>query len=329
MIRLTHLVPWLGVGGTEGVILDLCRARSAAHFAPTVAAINPQSQAVAGELRGAGARVVTGVEACAAAVRGADLVNLHWVDYDAALYTLARTRPLVTTLHWRSPLPTLPEPTICTSRNALELQPSGSRCVLIPNGVDVERFAAPSRPRRDEVVITRVCRPPKCAPYFWDVVHRILARYPQVRFRIVGNTQPARHPSGRVEYLGVRRDVPQILAESDLFFYTPYPNTGSRDLVVMEASAAGVPCVVSDVSTVNEAVEDGRNGFLTRFGSVDAAVERLSALIEDADLRQRMSVDAARIAREQFDMRRAAAQYEAVYRAVLAGRTNAWRATTA
>ena len=320
MIRITHLVPWLGVGGTEGVILDLCRARGAGYSAPTVAAISSQSQAIADELRAAGARVVTGWEACAAAVRGADLVNLHCVAYEAGMYRLARPRPLVTTLHWRSTLPPLPTPTICTSRNALELQPPGSRCVLIPNAVDVERFAAPPRPPRDEVVITRVCRPPKCAPYFWDVVHRILARYPQVRFRIVGNTQPARHPSGRVEYLGVRRDIPEILAASDLFFYTPYPNTGSRDLVVLEASAAGVPCVASDVTTVNEAVEDGRNGFLTRFGSVDEAVERLSALIEDAELRRRMSAEAARMAREQFDVRRAAAQYEAVYRAVLTGR---------
>ncbi len=318
MIRVTHLVPVLGVGGTEGVILDLCRHRSA-DVEAVVAVVGEPLSPIAVELRACGARVVSGVGACRAASASADLVNLHLWGYSREYVDLARRRPFVTTLHTRFAMPVVPAPVICTARHVHEIQPEAMRCVVIPNGIDVERFAAPERPVREEVVITRVCRPPRCAPYFWDIVHQVLRRFPQARFRVVGAEAQAPHPSGRVECLGVRRDVARILAESDLFLYTPAEGFGTKDLVVMEASAAGLPCVVSDVRSVRESVEEGRNGFRTPYGSVFDAVERLGRLIQDAELRRRMSEAAVRKARAEFDVRKVVARYEQVYRSVLGG----------
>jgi len=146
----------------------------------------------------------------------------------------------------------------------------------------------------------------------------ILGRYSHVRLQIVGDTPPEARSTERVRFLGVRRDIPEILQESDLFFYTPYPGGGSRDLVVMEASAAGLPCVVSETCAVWDSVWDGENGFLTPFGDVNACVQRLSQLIEDHELRKRMGREAARLARMHFDARVMARKYEMVYDAVLA-----------
>jgi glycosyltransferase involved in cell wall biosynthesis len=262
--------------------------------------------------------VVIGHEECRKAVAGADLVNLHWWGWDPALFDLVRSRPRVTTLHWQAVLPRLPAVTICTSAYVREVQQDPRRCVAIPNGIDTERFTAPSRKPGKKVVITRVCRPPKCSPYFWDVVHELLWRYPNVRVQIVGNDSPAHHVSKRVRFLGVRRDIPEILREADLFLYTPYPEIGSKDLVVMEASAAGVPCVTSDVSVVRESIQDGRNGYMVRYGDVAATVERVSQLVERPAQRAAMGRAAARMAREEFDVRNVARKYEAVYAGVLA-----------
>jgi glycosyltransferase involved in cell wall biosynthesis len=148
-------------------------------------------------------------------------------------------------------------------------------------------------------------------------MQQILARYPQVELRIVGDTGAGRPVSDRIRFLGVRRDIPEILADTDIFVYTPYPNLGSHDLVVLEASAAGVPCVVADTNAVRESVIDGRNGFLTPFGDVDTVVDRVGRLVLDARLRASMSCAAREVAREQFDMTEVARRYELVYRTLL------------
>jgi glycosyltransferase involved in cell wall biosynthesis len=148
-------------------------------------------------------------------------------------------------------------------------------------------------------------------------MEKVLNRYPQTRLWIVGNENNLGRSSERVRFFGIRRDIPEILAETDIFAYAPYPNIGSSDLVVMEASAMGVPCVVSDVYAVRESVKQGQNGFLTPFGEADAFAEKVGMLVENARLRAQMSQTAIRIAQEQFDMRCVTRRYEAVYQAVL------------
>ena len=64
---------------------------------------------------------------------------------------------------------------------------------------------------------------------------------------------------GRIQALGDRHDVAELLASADIFAYAPWPHEGTRDLVVLEAMATGLPCVVSDVPCVRESV-DGRMG---------------------------------------------------------------------
>src|SRR5262249_33660612 len=151
----------------------------------------------------------------------------------------------------------------------------------------------------------------------WDAMQRVLDRYPQTRLWIVGNPEGCESRSERIRFLGVRRDIPRILAQTDLFVYTPYPDAGSLDLVALEAGAAGGPRVGSAVSAVRPAVVEGLNGFRTPFGDVDAFVEKVGMLVEEPALRERMGRAALQIVREQFDIRAVARDYEQVYRSVL------------
>lgn len=318
MIRIAHLLTGIWVGGSEQMVLEFCKHRDRTQFECVVAA--PTAGGIADEIRRAGARVYTGPTAHQDAVLEADLINLHWCDYEPSMLDLvqAAALPYVITLHWPVVLPKLPAVTICTAEHAYAIQHHKERCVVIPNGVHLSRFAPPRERQREEVILTRVCRPAKCAFYFWGAMRNVLDRYPQARLWIVGNDEEEdRSASDRVRFFGLRRDIPEILAETDLFVYTPYPGAGTRDLVVMEASAAGVPCVVSDVEAVRTSVEDGANGFLTPFGMEKEFVDKVGLLVEDAALRARMSRAAVHIARERFDIRDVVRRYEVVYRAVL------------
>lgn len=317
MIRVAHILPFMGVGGAEQMVLSLCKFRDRSEFDCVVA--TPREGIIVSEIRQTGTPVYTGEASYHAAMRQADIVNLHWARYNSRWHELVQSsgKPYVTTLHTASEMPKFPAITICTSFYAYGIQKNKRRFVVIPNGVDLSRFVPRPKRQREEVIITRVCRTSRCALYFWPAMEKILNRYPQTRLWIVGNDNDVGQSSERVRFFGIRRDIPEILAETDVFAYAPYPEAGSRDLVVMEASAMGVPCVVSDGIAVRESIEQGKNGFLVPFGDVDAFVQKVGMLVEDPSLRASMSQTAVRIAQERFDMRRITRRYEAVYEAVL------------
>jgi len=106
-----------------------------------------------------------------------------------------------------------------------------------------------------------------------------------------------------VEFLGLRRDVPELLAAADIFFmpsrWEGFPIT------VIEAMASGLPLVVSDVGGNTEAVEDEVSGFVVSGNDEereDKFVARLETLIINKNLRQRMGRNAKKKA-EKFSLK--------------------------
>src|SRR5262249_19050612 len=116
------------------------------------------------------------------------------------------------------------------------------RVVVIPNGVDTNRFAplADTKTIRcklgisstDPVVsIVAALRPEKNHELFLEMARRTSVNVPNVQFLIVGDG-PRRDPleqlahelgiHDRVHFLGSRPDVPQILAASEVFALTSH-----------------------------------------------------------------------------------------------------------
>jgi glycosyltransferase involved in cell wall biosynthesis len=114
-----------------------------------------------------------------------------------------------------------------------------------------------------------------------------------------------------VRFLGVRRDVPAILAQLDAFLFAARREEG-LGIALIEAMAAGVPVVASDVGACREVLDDGALGLLVPPGDPVAladAIERLRAEPEAAAARAER---ARRKAFEVFDAERMAAAYAKV-----------------
>ena len=71
--------------------------------------------------------------------------------------------------------------------------------------------------------------------------------------------------------------------------------------VVMEASAMGIPAVVTDVKGNREAVEDGQNGLLVPLGDVNALAMAILDLLNDKDKAHEMGETGRKIAEERFN----------------------------
>ena len=76
-----------------------------------------------------------------------------------------------------------------------------------------------------------------------------------------------------------------------------------QSVSVLEALAAGLPIVATDISGINEMVEDGANGFLVPVGNSRQLAEKIFLLLKDENLRQQMCENNLRKFKEKFDMK--------------------------
>jgi glycosyltransferase involved in cell wall biosynthesis len=119
-----------------------------------------------------------------------------------------------------------------------------------------------------------------------------------------------------VVFCGIRRDVPRLMAASDVFVMSSlWEGLG---LVFIEAMATGLPVLGSEVSAVPEVVTDGVTGVLVPPGDAAALAEGMERLIRDAELRARLSTAGPGIVRERFSLDRMVEETLAIYEEVLA-----------
>jgi glycosyltransferase involved in cell wall biosynthesis len=121
-----------------------------------------------------------------------------------------------------------------------------------------------------------------------------------------------------VTFLGVRNDVPDLLAASD-FSILPSHEEGFSNAII-EAMAAGLPLAVTDVGGNPEAVIDGETGIVVPAKSPEplaAAIERLAV---DPILRKRLGAAGRERARARFSLSACVDRYETLYRGLLAGK---------
>jgi glycosyltransferase involved in cell wall biosynthesis/uncharacterized membrane protein len=106
----------------------------------------------------------------------------------------------------------------------------------------------------------------------------------------------------KVELLGARGDVRELLASSDIFVLSSHSE--GHPVSLLEAMAAGLPVVATDVGGVAESVVHGQTGLLVPAGNVTALASALERLAEDEQLRRRLGAAGRVRARELFDLSR-------------------------
>jgi len=107
-----------------------------------------------------------------------------------------------------------------------------------------------------------------------------------------------------VQFLGFRDDVPEILKSSDIFVLPS--RFEAMSIGIMEAMAAGLPCVVTDVGENARMVEHGVNGFVIPPEDPHSLVEALGYLLTDSALLKRMGQASRQKVEEYSDVPMAA-----------------------
>jgi len=100
-------------------------------------------------------------------------------------------------------------------------------------------------------------------------------------------------------FVGMRDDMPELYALMDVLALPSYREGFPR--APMEASAMGVPAVVTDIRGCREAVDHGENGLLFPVGDADQLARSLIELLQDDERRTQMGIAGRRIAEHRFD----------------------------
>jgi glycosyltransferase involved in cell wall biosynthesis len=118
-----------------------------------------------------------------------------------------------------------------------------------------------------------------------------------------------------VYFLGMQLDVEEIFRMADV--YLQPSQTESFGLTVLEASAAGIPAIATNVGGLPEVVSDGETGFLLPLGDVDGMSARAIELLKNKELRQSMGQKARQRALTLFSAERVVGMYMDLYKKVL------------
>ena len=149
------------------------------------------------------------------------------------------------------------------------------------SGVNLNEFRYSEYPNNDDIIIFNfVARivSIKGIREFLDCAEVIKQKYINTKFIIYGDYDEECYKErikymedrGIVEYGGVQMDMKPYIKKAHAVIHPSYYEGMTN--VVLEHSAMGRVCIGSDISGVNEGIEDGKTGFLFKVKDVDSMV---------------------------------------------------------
>jgi glycosyltransferase involved in cell wall biosynthesis len=116
----------------------------------------------------------------------------------------------------------------------------------------------------------------------------------------------------RVELLGTRTDIPELLAGADVFALAS--DSEGLPMSVLEAMAAGLPVVASAVGGIPEVVRDGETGALVPPRDSAALASAIGRIVADPELRDRLGEAGRRRVEREFSLERFEREHLELYR---------------
>lgn len=194
----------------------------------------------------------------------------------------------------------------CISRETVGMVESAAypseRLRLIPNAVDVARFAFPQRRFDSASTVLFIGRhaPVKALDVLLQAWAR-LPRAPQARLILAGEgpqTPMLRQMAQQlgiaesVEFPGTIDDVAPLLRRADIYVQPSHQEGLSN--AVLEAMSASLPIVASRISGNEDLIDDGQTGLLVAPGDPQALAQAIGRLMESSALRSDLGLAAAR-----------------------------------
>lgn len=211
------------------------------------------------------------------------------------------------------------------------VRPSKGRVLL--NGIPLQRYRAVSgsaETRARRIGIVGRISPEKGQDVFVRIAARLAPRYPDLRFRVIGDVFVGAARYGReiermvrvrgldraFEWMPFRDEPSAIYAGIDVLVVPSRSEGFSR--VVLESMACGVPVVAARVGGIPEIAGDGSGIRYFPPGSDSQAAVEIRQLLDDPKKHERLSIQSMETAK-RFPLDAMINKLEAIYREALNG----------
>jgi glycosyltransferase involved in cell wall biosynthesis len=211
---------------------------------------------------------------------------------------------------------------------------SPNRVTTIYNGIDLFTFMNMDHARERAMVraelgipsganvlaTVAVLRPQKGIQFLIRALPSILASSSDTYYLVVGSgshhdalVEEARNAGveRRVIFVGMREDVPRLLAASDVFVLPTL--TEALPTVLAEAMAARLPVVASRVGGIPEMIVEGQNGLLVEAEDVEGLASACTRLLANPAERAALGAQGWKIANQKFNIERQVDQLKELY----------------
>lgn len=208
----------------------------------------------------------------------------------------------------------------------------------IPNGIDAPDLEVPLSkkecrkrlglaPNKSIILFVGDLVPYKGPDVLLKAMPKVIKSVPETELVFIGRGELRQE----LENLSVRLGITECVrftgflsGETKALYYKSadifvLPSTMTKEvfpLVLLEASLSGLPMVVSDLQTFRCIIEEGYNGLVAKRGDESDLAEAILRLLENQDIRNRMSRNAREKAKD-YSWERIAEKTEKVYEQVL------------
>jgi glycosyltransferase involved in cell wall biosynthesis len=347
-LKVIHVTGCLDVGGQEKLLVEFARHADRSRFALYFVSFEKRGP-LARDLEAEGWPVTAldvppGVHPglilrLARLFRGADAVHTHNerpLIYAAPAARLARVPRVVHTRHGRGVgisrrqrllanlVAQATDHYVCVSEDCFQLSIAQGlhprRVETLHNGIDTRRFAYRGPLAGGPAIIVARLAPEKDIATLLRAVARVVYERPAFRLEIAGDGPclPELRQltaelglNANVEFLGMVRDVPGLLARAGMYVLSSISEGVS--LTVLEAMARGLPVAATRVGGTPEVVLDEVTGLLVSPRDPSGLAQAMARLADDVDLARRLGQAGRRRVERHFDVRRMVADYESMY----------------
>lgn len=199
-----------------------------------------------------------------------------------------------------------------------------SKVEVAPLGINPEKFPflyhPPHRPL--ELLTVGQLAPAKGQHLMLEAIHLLASKGKLVHLRLIGDGPLRQSLSERAAHLGLteqvtfegyrsNEDLPAFHAQADVFLLSSFAE--GVPVALMEAMAAGLPCIAPRITGIPELIEHGTTGLLVTPAHIEDLAHAIELLHDDELLRNRLAHAARQKILDSYDIRPNTARLAALF----------------